>query len=108
VDVASTVNVAGSVTTVEQPASVIVMPARVSVASAGPVTNLLAANLARKSATIQAINANTDIVMIGTTGVGLTAGLELQPGQPLVLRTTDAIYAYAATGTQIVQPVEEM
>lgn len=107
VDIASTVNVAGNVTTSEMPSTTIATPARVSVGSGAEVL-LIAQNLARKRLLVQAVDANTAIVTIGPTGgVSSTRGIELPAGASVPLPTLAAVYAIAVSGTQSVQVLEE-
>jgi|SRR5689334_9252101 len=108
VDIASTVNVAGNVTTSEMPSSSVATPPRVSVGTSQ--TLLIAANINRKSVMVCAPQANTDSVNVGPAGsVGASQGLELQPGQTLgPIATTAALYGWAASGTQSVQTLEQV
>jgi hypothetical protein len=106
VDIASTVNVAGSVMVTEVPSTVIASPARVPVTTAQML--VIGANLTRRRLTVQGISTNSDSVNLGPAGqVSATRGLELQRGQTIEFASTAALYAWAVSGTQSVQPFEE-
>lgn len=107
VDIASTVNVAGNVTVSEVPCTALSTPARVPVSTAE--TLLIAANATRRRLTVQAPSTNTASVNIGPSSeLSPTRGFELQPGQAVELLTTASVYAFAVSGTQDAQVLEEI
>lgn len=109
VDIASTVNVAGNVTTTETPATVITTPARVAVG--GTPTLVVAQNVARRMLTVQVPLAATAPVLFGpSTGLGLSPaqGIEVPPGGSWPFAGTYELYGLATSGTQSVQVVEEV
>ena len=67
----------------------------------GSETSLVAVDTTRREAIIVADTGNTVAIRIGKTGqVGAARGVALQPGQPIVLSTTAAIYGYAGAASQ--------
>ena len=96
VEFASAVSVTGTASFAEAPSSAITATADdVSVAAAG--NSAIAANTNRRRITIQAISTNTGSLRVSTsTTVG--RGLELQPGVPVELKTTAALYVTNGTG----------
>lgn len=78
VDIASTVSVAGNVTTTELPASAVATPAANVIVTASAL--VIAANAARKRIKICSDPANTGNVYIQATGAGAGRGIPLQPG----------------------------
>lgn len=107
VDVANTVNVAGSVMVTNVLGVGLNTPARIAVGTAE--TALAAANVSRRSITFQAMNANTAAVNVGTAGsVSATRGVELQPGSSAGFESSAAFVAWAASGSQQVQVIEEI
>lgn len=67
----------------------------------GGETLLVAADATRREAIMVADTANTVAIRIGKTGqVGAARGVPLQPGQPIVLTTTAAIYGFAGAAGQ--------
>jgi hypothetical protein len=89
-------------------ATAMATPADVTV-SAGTSGQVVAANAARRSLTVQADHGNTDPVRIGGAGVGASAGLVVQPGQSLTLDGWDAapeVHAYAVNADATVHVME--
>jgi hypothetical protein len=78
VDIASTVNVAGSVTVVELPATVVASPAPNVIANGGILS--IAASASRKRIKICSDPANAGNVYIQAPGAGAGRGIPLQPG----------------------------
>ncbi len=67
----------------------------------------IAARDTRKRVVLLALPTNTDIIDVGDSGVSSGSGFPLYPGASLTLHTTAAIYADAASGTQVLAYVEE-
>lgn len=108
-DLASTVIVAGNVTTTETAATAITTPARVSVGSVTP-TLLIAQNLTRRMLTVQVPLAATAPVLFGPSGgvvLSPARGIEVPPGGMWPFAGTYELYALATAGTQLVQVIEE-
>jgi hypothetical protein len=107
VDIASTVNVAGSVMVTDVPSTLVATPARIAT-NITTDTVLAAANLTRRRVTIQNPSGNSDSVNVGPDGsLSTTRGVELEPGMSFEFATTAAISARAVTGTPSVQVLEE-
>lgn len=107
VDVASTVNVAGQVSVMQQPSTTLSTPARIAT-NITTDTLLSAANANRRSITIQNPAANVDTVNVGASGeLATDRGFEVEPGTSVTFVTSAAIYARAVTNTPSVQVIEE-
>ena len=59
---------------------------------------VLAANANRREAMISNLATNTQTMRIGTTNAGAARGVEIEPGQTIVLSTSAAIYAFNPGG----------
>lgn len=64
---------------------------------AAATTQILAADVTRYEAIITNLTANTVTFRIGDSGADATNGVELAPGQTIILTTTDAIHGFNAT-----------
>jgi len=107
VDVASTVNVAGSVAIMETPSTALATPVRVALNTATD-TLIAAANASRRRITIQNPPGNIDSANIGPSGsLSTTRGLEVEPGAAVEICTTAAIYGRAVSNAPAVQVLEE-
>lgn len=67
----------------------------------GSGTEILAANSNRKEAIIAALSSNALVVRIGDSGVAVGNGLELSPGQSVVLTTQAAIYGQSSGSQKV-------
>lgn len=106
VDIASTVTVAGNVTTSDLPSTSLASPAPDVIANASAL--VIAANLARRRLTIAALAANTGSVFVQSTGAGAGRGVEIQPGMSYGLDSTAAIDVRNDSGaSQTVTRLEE-
>lgn len=67
----------------------------------------VAARATRIAVTLRALVTNTANIDVGPSGVASGSGFPLEPGASLVLETTAAIHADAASGTQSLAYIEE-
>lgn len=72
----------------------------------GNSAEVLAANPERREAVLISDPTNTDPIRVGGSGVGLAAGLRLDPGQSVTLETAAAVHVYAVTNSATVQALE--
>jgi hypothetical protein len=91
--------VAGSVT-LAKPAG-LSDAADVLLTAGGPADLVSAANSAREEIIISNLAANAAVVRIGTSNAAAARGVELSPGQTVVLTTQAAIYAYCAAAQSV-------
>ena len=69
----------------------------------GATTLLLAEDVRRVEVLVSNLNANTDPIRIADSAAGANTGVELLPGQGIILATSAAIYCrHAAAGAQSV------
>jgi hypothetical protein len=80
-------------------------PGRVNVTSTA--AEKIAARANRVGVHLRAHPLNTDSIDVGTTDVASGSDWLLEPGDYLYLRTTAAIWADAASGTQVLMYTEE-
>lgn len=101
VDIASTVSVAGNVTTSDLPSTAIATPARVTRATGGATT--IVANPARRRITIAnpSDNATPGLLYLQAVGAGAGRGIPLDPGTFVELVTTAAIDVRNDSGVSV-------
>ncbi len=66
--------------------------------AAGATTQIVAANVARRSVIIKNLAANTQTMRIGDAAAGAARGVELAPGETIVIDSGAAIYGYNPGG----------
>jgi len=85
----------GSINALITPGSAVAIPADVVIATA--TVNNIAANLARRAITVQALSTNTDVLRVGPVA-GAAQGVELQPGTSWRFENTAALQVANNTG----------
>lgn len=69
--------------------------------TAATATVISAANAARKELMIKNASSNATSVRIGSATVDVNKGLELEPGESIVLTTTAAVWGYSVPGQSV-------
>lgn len=105
VDIASTVNVAGSVTVQELPATALATPAASNVLTATALS--VAANPARKRIKVCNDPVNTGTVYLQAVGAGAGRGVPIQPGMYEEVKGTYAFDVRNDSGSTVVVTLAE-
>ncbi|MGF1609738.1 MAG: hypothetical protein ACFCUQ_10105 [Kiloniellales bacterium] len=69
--------------------------------AAGVATQIAAANAVRKELVVSNLAGNAGVMRIGTSNVGAARGIELSPGQSVVLSTSAEVYGYSVPGESV-------
>jgi hypothetical protein len=80
-------------------AQTLVSYADVTITGGAAAVQLLAANSNRITAFI--FNSGSNAARVGDTNIGASQGAPVQAGVGITIETTDAIYAYSASGTML-------